>query len=192
MKKLHEILHALASGPERRRRFLTPVGLLIVTGLLLVIVFGSLVTDEALALPKLFPGAPGVLIGLLLLVLSLPLWGWCIVMFHTARGTPVPFNPPRELVVAGPYAWMRNPMTIGVFGCVFGLGFLLHSLSMVLMWTPLAFVLHAVAVKRLEEPELELRFGLPYREYRQRVPMFIPRAPRRKDNKKKSRDSRAE
>jgi protein-S-isoprenylcysteine O-methyltransferase Ste14 len=184
MKKPHEILHALASGPERRRRLLTPVGLLIVTGLLLVIVFGSRFTDAALAFPELLPGAPGSLIGFLFLAACLPLWGWCIVVFKKARGTPVPFNPPRELVLVGPYAWMRNPMTIGVFGCLFGLGFLLHSLAMVLIWTPLAFVLHAVALKRLEEPELELRFGPPYREYRQRVPMFIPRALRRKNNKK--------
>jgi protein-S-isoprenylcysteine O-methyltransferase Ste14 len=55
---------------------------------------------------------------------------------------------------------------------------------MVSMWTPLAFVLHAGALKRLEEPELELRFGPSYRQYRHRVPMFIPRAPRRKKNKK--------
>jgi hypothetical protein len=81
-------------------------------------------------------------------------------------------------------AWAKECAAVGVFGCVFGLGFLLHSLSMVFMWTPLAFVLHAVALKRLEEPELELRFGPPYREYRQRVPMFIPRAPRRKNNRK--------
>jgi protein-S-isoprenylcysteine O-methyltransferase Ste14 len=106
------------------------------------------------------------------------------VLFHTARGTPVPFNPPRELVLAGPYDWVRNPMTVGFFGCLLGIGFLLHSLSMVLMWTPLAFALHAVALKRLEEPELELRFGPPYQKYRQRVPMFIPKAPWRQDTKK--------
>ncbi|MGE5835566.1 MAG: methyltransferase family protein [Acidobacteriota bacterium] len=179
MKKAHEILHALASGSERRRRFLTPVGLLIVTGLALAIVFGSLFTDDVLALPRLLPGAPGSLIGLFLLAVSLPLWGWCIVLFKRARGTPVPFNPPREFVVVGPYAWTRNPMTIGVFGCLVGLGFLLHSLSMVVLWTPLAFGLHAIAVKRLEEPELELRFGARYSEYRQRVPMFVPKSPRR-------------
>ena len=180
VKKPHEILYAIATAPERRRRLLTPVGLLIFTGLLLLVVFGSLFTDRALGLPRLLPGAAGSLIGLFLLAVGLPLWAWCVMVFRSARGTPVPFNPPRELVVAGPYAWMRNPMTIGVFASAFGVGFLLHSLSMVGVWTPVAFVVHAIAVKRLEEPELELRFGSSYTDYKRRVPMFIPRAPGRR------------
>jgi protein-S-isoprenylcysteine O-methyltransferase Ste14 len=110
-----------------------------------------------------------------LVAAGLPLWAWCILVFRRARGTPVPFNPPRELVVVGPYAWTRNPMATGVFLFVFGLGFLLHSLSMVCVWAPLAFALHAIEVRRVEEPELELRFGESYRDYRRRVPMFVPR-----------------
>ena len=175
MKKAYEIFYAVAVGAERRRRLLTPVGLLVFTGLLLAIVYGSFVTDSALGLPHLLPGAPGSLIGLALLAAGLPLWAWCILVFWWARGTPVPFNPPRELVVAGPYARVRNPMAIGVFLSLFGLGFLLHSLSMVCGWTPMAFVLHAISVKRIEEPELAHRFGEKYRDYRRRVPMFFPR-----------------
>jgi protein-S-isoprenylcysteine O-methyltransferase Ste14 len=182
VKKPHEIFYAVATGPERRRRLLTPVGLLIFTGLLLFVVIESLFTDRALGLPRLLPGAPGSLIGLLLLALGLPLWAWCIMVFGKARGTPVPFNPPQELVVVGPYAWMRNPMATGVFASLFGVGFLFHSFSMVGVWTPAAFVLHAIAVKRVEEPDLELRFGSSYRDYRRRVPMFVPRAPGRARN----------
>jgi len=177
----HEVFYAVATGPERRRRLLTPVGLLIFTGLLLLVVLGSLFTDRALGLPRLLPGAAGSLIGLFLLAVGLPLWAWCILVFRRARGTPVPFNPPRELVVVGPYAWMRNPMATGVFAFLLGVGFLLHSLSMVCVWTPVAFVLHAIALKRVEEPELELRFGPSYGEYRRRVPMFVPRAPGRSE-----------
>ena len=67
-------------------------------------------------------------------------------------------------------------MATGVFACLFGLGFLFESVSMVFVWTPMTFGLHALALKRVEEPELELRFGLQYREYRRRVPMFVPRS----------------
>ena len=76
---------------------------------------------------------------------------------------------------------MRNPMATGVFASLFGVGFVFHSLSMVCVWTPVAFVLHAIALKRVEEPELELRFGPSYGEYRRRVPMFVPRAPGRSE-----------
>lgn len=143
MKKPHEVLYAVAIGPERRR-------------------------------------TAGSLIGLVLLAVGLPLWTWCILVFRKARGTPVPFNPPRDLVVVGPYAWMRNPMAAGVLVFFFGVGFLFHSVSMVCIWTPVVFVLHAIALIRVEEPELELRFGASYRDYRQRVPMFCPRPPGRR------------
>ena len=179
VKKPHEVLYAVVIGPERRRRLLTPVGLFIFTGLLLLAIFGSLFTDRALRLPRLLPGARGSLIGVFLLAVGLPLWAWCILLFRRARGTPVPFNPPRELVVAGPYAWMRNPMATGVFAFLFGVGFLFHSLSMVCVWTPVFFVLHAIALKWVEDPELELRFGASYRDYRRRVPMFVPSTTRR-------------
>lgn len=176
--KPSDVFYAVATGPERRRRLLTPVGLVIFFGLLVLGVFGSLYTDRALALPRLLAGAPGVLIGLFLLAVGLPLWAWCILAFKRARGTPVPFNPPQELVVVGPYAWIRNPMTIGVFTVLFGIGFLFHSLSMVCVWA-VSFGLNAIELKLVEEPELELRFGASYRDYRRRVPMFVPRAPGR-------------
>ena len=37
---------------------------------------------------------------------------WCIVAFVArGRGTPAPFDPPREFVAAGPYRYVRNPIT---------------------------------------------------------------------------------
>ncbi len=34
---------------------------------------------------------------------------------------------------------------------------------------------HVIELKKVEEPELELRFGAAYTEYKRRVPMLIPR-----------------
>lgn len=171
------MFYSVATGPERRRKLLTPVGLVIFSALLLLVVFGSLRTDRALALPQLLPGVAGSVVGVALLAAGMMLWTWCIFLFWRARGTPVPFNPPRKLVVVGPYAWVRHPMLSGVFACLFGLGFLLHSFSLVFVWTPLFVVMNAIELKLVEEPELERRFGATYRAYKRRAPMFVPRAP---------------
>jgi protein-S-isoprenylcysteine O-methyltransferase Ste14 len=153
---------------------------LLIFGLTLaaVLVLG-VYTDRVLHTPELLPGKLGVRIGVVLLVLGSMLCGWCVLYFRRAKGTPVPFNPPTDLIVSGPYVWMRNPMVTGVFTGLFGIGFMLHSVSIVFIWTPLYIVLHVIELKKVEEPELELRFGAAYTEYKRTVPMFIPRPWRR-------------
>jgi protein-S-isoprenylcysteine O-methyltransferase Ste14 len=179
LKMPHEVFYAVASGPLRRRRLLTPVGLTLFTVLVLAVIFGSVSTDRALDLPPLLPEQPGSLIGALLLAVGVFVWVWCTLLFEKAKGTPIAFNPPQELVVAGPYAYVRNPMVTGVLAFMFGIGFLLHSCSMVFLWTPVLAVLNALELKLVEEPHLLLLFGPSYAEYRRRVPMFFPRWKRR-------------
>lgn len=171
---LVDLLYAVTAGPQRRRQLLTPVGLFFAVGLLLLVVFGGLFTDRALALRPLLPGALGGSIGAGLLIVGLLLWGWCLALF---KGKGVPFNPPSQLVVAGPYAWVRNPMLSGLCVALFGAGFILHSVSMVFLWTPGFVLLSVMELKLVEEPELERRLGATYKGYRERVPMLIPKRP---------------
>ena len=181
--KLAELFHSVATGSQRRRELLTPIGLAFFGLTLAVVVAGGLFTDRVIDAPALFPGTPGVTIGMLLLVPGSWLCAWCVLRFRRAKGTPVPFNPPKELVVAGPYVWMRNPMVTGVFASLFGIGFILHSASTVLIWTPLYILAHVIELKKVEEPELERRFGPSYAEYRRNVPMFVPRPWRHGDSR---------
>jgi protein-S-isoprenylcysteine O-methyltransferase Ste14 len=176
---LKELFHSVATGPKRRRELLTPIGLAVFGSTLLIVVFGGLITDRVFTFPPLLPGAVGSVAGIPFLALGVILTGWCVWRFKRARGTPVPFNPPTELVATGPYLWVRNPMVTGVFLALFGAGFLLHSVSIVLLWTPAYIVVHVIELKLVEEPELERRFGESYSAYRARVPMFIPRPWRR-------------
>jgi len=177
---LLDLFHSVATGSQRRRELLTPVGLVIFGLTLLAVVMGGLLMDRGLHLPQLLPGKIGLAIGVLLLIPGSLLCGWCVLLFKNARGTPVPFNPPKELIVTGPYVWMRNPMVTGVFTSLFGLGFILHSMSIVMIWTPIYILVHVIELKKIEEPELARRFGAAYEEYRRSVPMFIPRPWRRR------------
>ena len=176
---LQDLFHSVATGSQRRRQLLTPVGLVFFGLTLLVVVMGGLYTDRALDLPELLPGRLSLALGVLVFVPGALLCGWCVLRFKRAQGTPVPFNPPQELIVTGPYLWMRNPMVTGVFMCLFGLGFIIHSLSIALIWTPAYILVHVIELKKVEEPEMERRFGASYTDYKHRVPMFIPRPWRR-------------
>jgi protein-S-isoprenylcysteine O-methyltransferase Ste14 len=178
---LADFFHSMASGPKRRQELLTPLGLLVFGTTLAVVIAGGLMTDWWLALPPLLPGALGTVIGVPLLVAGSMLCAWCVMRFWRARGTPVPMNPPKELIISGPYAWIRNPMVTGVFGALAGIGLILHSVGIALIWTPAYVLMHLIELKHVEEPELTRRFGKTYTEYQKRVPMFFPRLRRQRD-----------
>ena len=171
---LVDLLYAVTTGSHRRRALLTPVGLAFFGVLLLLLVVVARHIDAWLGLPALMVGRSGLLAGLCLAGVGISVCGSCTAFFLKARGTPVPFNPPRELVAVGPYAYARNPMLTGLFVVLFGLGFLLHSAALVFVVTPVFIVANVIELKFVEEPELERRLGAVYTEYRRRVPMFVP------------------
>jgi protein-S-isoprenylcysteine O-methyltransferase Ste14 len=181
---IQEFFHAVATGPKRRRNRLTPLGLAVFGSSLALVVFGGLLTDRWLGIPALPQGPAWLATGISLLLLGLALCGWCVVLFLRARGTPVPLNPPEALLQAGLYGRTRNPMLTGVFLALFGVGMLLQSTSVVLIWTPAYILIHVLELRFIEEPELEKRFGPAYVDYKRRVPMFFPRLrPRRGPSK---------
>jgi protein-S-isoprenylcysteine O-methyltransferase Ste14 len=131
--------------------------------------------DRLLKLPVYLPSPWEKIIAAPLIFIGLFFMSWSVGNFLKARGTPVPFNPPKILVIAGPYAYTRNPMMTGLFGLLFGLGVLWNSIMLTFVITPLIVVIAVMQIKKIEEPELEMRFGNDYLEYKNRVPMFVPR-----------------
>jgi protein-S-isoprenylcysteine O-methyltransferase Ste14 len=90
------------------------------------------------------------------------------------RGTLAPWDPPRRLVVRGPYRYVRNPMISGVVLILFGEALVLLSRPH-LIWALVFLGINGVYIPLLEEPLLAERFGADYREYCRHVPRLVPR-----------------
>jgi len=115
------------------------------------------------------------LIGLGLLTLGLVFFTASVRRFATeGRGTLAPWDPPRELVVRGPYRYVRNPMISGVVLVLFGESLLLLSAAHV-GWAVCFLAINLIYILRIEEPQLERRFGAAYLEYCRHVPRVVPR-----------------
>jgi protein-S-isoprenylcysteine O-methyltransferase Ste14 len=109
-----------------------------------------------------------VAVGLLLFVKSLRRFA------SDGRGTLAPWDPPRALVVRGPYRFVRNPMISGVVFVLFGEALALRSMPHA-GWAAAFLFANLIFIPLLEEPGLENRFGESYREYRRHVPRIFPR-----------------
>ena len=117
----------------------------------------------------------GQLAGVLVLAVGLLLFASSLRRFATdGKGTLAPWDPPRRLVVRGPYRYVRNPMISGVIFILFGEALLLLSRPH-LYWALIFLAINLVYIPLLEEPDLEMRFGEAYREYRRHVRRFLPR-----------------
>jgi protein-S-isoprenylcysteine O-methyltransferase Ste14 len=90
------------------------------------------------------------------------------------KGTLAPWDPPRHLVIRGPYRFVRNPMISGVLLILIGEALVLFSLPHAL-WALTFFAINAVYIPLLEEPQLKHRFGADYIEYCKHVPRLLPR-----------------
>jgi protein-S-isoprenylcysteine O-methyltransferase Ste14 len=114
-------------------------------------------------------------VGTLLLIVGLFLFASSLRRFAgEGDGTLAPWDPPRKLVVRGPYRHVRNPMISGVVFVLFGEAGILLSRSH-LVWTLIFFAINAIYIPLLEEPQLLKRFGDSYAEYCRHVPRLIPR-----------------
>ncbi len=113
-------------------------------------------------------------IALVMISDGLTLAVWTGILFRTVgKGTPSPWDPPRRLVLSGPYRFVRNPMIAGVL-LLLGAESLIFGSWYLALWLCVFFVLKTAYLLRVEEPELERRFGQRYRRYRENVPRWIP------------------
>lgn len=118
-------------------------------------------------------GVPQVA-GMVITLVGAAIVVWCVVSFALAgRGTPAPFDPPRRLVVSGPYRFVRNPMYIGAGLALLGASLFYGSAALLGFTAFFALVTH-IFVILYEEPVLSRMFGPAYDAYRARARRWLP------------------
>jgi protein-S-isoprenylcysteine O-methyltransferase Ste14 len=101
---------------------------------------------------------------------------WCVFTFaFVGKGTPAPFDPPRRLVIRGPYRFVRNPMYIGAALALAGAALFYGSRS-IAIYAGLFLVAMHLFVVVYEEPTLRRTFGAEYNAYCRRVGRWWIRA----------------
>jgi protein-S-isoprenylcysteine O-methyltransferase Ste14 len=112
----------------------------------------------------IFPASKIVMgIGILLVI-----FGW--KQIYEAKGN--------RLVTTGLYAYTRNPQYIGFLLITLGLNIQWLTIITFLLWPALVLLYYRLA--KMEEKEIEAKFGDEFRAYRKAVPRFLPRIPKKK------------
>ena len=117
-------------------------------------------------------GATGwaLMVAGVVLYLMCAFWGFAL----RGKGTPLPLDPPKKLVVEGPYRVVRNPMYWSVASVMLGEAAIFHSVALVELAGVFAVGV-ILFVLLFEEPQLRRKFGAEYEEYCRRVPRWLPR-----------------
>jgi protein-S-isoprenylcysteine O-methyltransferase Ste14 len=93
------------------------------------------------------------------------------------KGTPLPLDPTRYLVVDGPYRYLRNPQALAAILIVSGQVLALRSRRLWLLLPLTMLYLQGLAAP-LERREMVGRFNGQYLDYCQRVRAWLPRSGR--------------
>jgi protein-S-isoprenylcysteine O-methyltransferase Ste14 len=119
------------------------------------------------------PRPPGWIVVAIGAVIGIP----CVWEFAwRGFGTPAPFDPPRRLVVTGPYRWVRNPMYIGMGIALVGEALVFpHLTRIILIMTGVLWIAVSIFIMLFEEPVLRSMFGADYEAYCREVHRWIPR-----------------
>lgn len=116
-----------------------------------------------------------LILGGLLSVVGWVFGFWSVyIQFTLGRGTPVPLMATQKLIIRPPYSYCRNPMALGAIVMYLGVAILFSSMGSVVL-VLLGAGLLLTYINRIEEREMEIRFGQEYLKYKRQTPFLIPR-----------------
>jgi protein-S-isoprenylcysteine O-methyltransferase Ste14 len=151
--------------------FLAPIFLFVLP--FLFIRLGARI-DQWLQWPPMPTPPFNLILGFLLLFPGLLFGLWSNnSQFNIGRGTPVPLMATQKLIIQPPYSYCRNPMALGAIGMYLGVAILFRSLGAIILVLFLASLL-LIYIKRVEEKEMQIRFGEEYLDYKKETPFLIP------------------
>jgi protein-S-isoprenylcysteine O-methyltransferase Ste14 len=141
-------------------------------GLIFIYLPGQLLSWSGIARPTVT--GPLQIAGMIIGGIGAAIALWCIFAFAAiGKGTPAPFDPPRRLVIEGPYRFVRNPMYIGATLGLAGAAIFYGSLTLSIYTASFLLAAHLFVVV-YEEPTLRKSFGADYEAYCQRVRRWVP------------------
>jgi protein-S-isoprenylcysteine O-methyltransferase Ste14 len=144
------------------------------TLILLVFPYFILQLENKLGIEQIVFSGQKMLAAILFAAISLLGLSSANVMSKIGRGTPLPLDAAPNLVIAGAYAYVRNPMAISGVGQ--GLTVALWTGSpLVLIYALMGGAIWQLIFRPLEEDDLHQRFGADYENYRRNVRCWIPR-----------------
>ncbi len=140
---------------------------------LLIVVFPIL--DEKFGFPPLQLEPWNVILGALMAIAGFYFaFRTVYSQFSRASGTPLPVMATQKLLVDGVYQYCRNPMVFGTLLAYLGIAIVAGSIFSILAVLIFGGLL-LTYVKKVEERELEARFGQEYIDYKKQTPFLFPR-----------------
>jgi len=89
-------------------------------------------------------------------------------------GSPLPLDPPKQLITTDIYRWIRNPMFV-VSDLVWFGEFLFDGSILLFFYTLAWTTFNHIHLVIQDEKWLEKRYGDEYKRYKQKVPRYFPR-----------------
>jgi len=134
---------------------------------------GIVELEARLGMPTFSPPLQGVTATIGFLAASTLGLASGLTMATRGHGTPLPTATATNLVISGPYRFVRNPMAVAGILQALAVGWYLGSYG-VIAYSLAGAVLWHVAVRLTEEADLRARFGETYEAYRRDVRLWIP------------------
>lgn len=134
----------------------------------------TILEDKIVITRLLFPFQKPLALVLFIGISVVGVWS-AVVMSRIGKGTPLPLDHATELVVVGPYKYVRNPMALSGIGQGLAVALFLGS-PLVALYALMGSAIWQFIFRPLEEDDLELRFGPLFLDYRSAVKCWLPRA----------------